>query len=245
MILGPDGGRLHKRHGAVAVAQFRDAGVVPEALVNYLALLGWSHPKGQELLGPADLVAAFGLDRVSGSAAAFDPAKLAHLNAHHLRTMGGGRLLKLASPFLAAAGLRVPDAGTAAGAWLERALAAVAGQMETLLDAPRALGIFFDPAAGPAPAEDRDVLAAFVREAASKDLAAPGEFRRAAAGVTAATGRKGRDLFHPIRIALTGREKGPELDRLVPLIEEGSRLAAPRPVPSCAERLRARLEAAP
>jgi glutamyl-tRNA synthetase len=76
LILGPDRAKLSKRHGAVAIEEFRDAGYLPEALVNYLALLGWAPEDGREVMDADELVAAFDLDRVTHAAAAFDHAKL-------------------------------------------------------------------------------------------------------------------------------------------------------------------------
>jgi len=256
MILGPDGARLHKRHGAVSVVQFREAGVAPEGLVNHLALLGWSHPDGREILAADEIVSAFSLDRVPGSAATFDPAKLAFLNAHHIRKMAPERLFTLSRRFLIPSFPAAAGAGEAAAAWWGRALSAVSGQMETLADAPKALALFFDPRGedgdetagggntegGVASASERHVLASFEVEASRRDLAAPGVFRECAAAVAAATGVKGRDLFHPLRLAFTGRERGPELDRLVPLIEEGSRLLPGLGVEACIDRARSRIQ---
>jgi len=248
MILGQDGSRLSKREGSGALGAFREAGYLPEAMANYLALLGWSHPEAREVLELSDLVASFSLHRVSRSAAAFDPAKLLFLNARHLRSATPDRLLALARPFLESAGLRPGGEGGGEAAWWARALALASGQMETLAGAPAAMRLFFDPAGGvdgmPAPrAEDPGeaaLMEAFESAAASVDLAAPGAFREWAKSAGAMSGRKGRALFHPLRVALTGAEQGPELDRLVPLLEEGSRLPlAPRVAP-CLERIAAR-----
>ena len=85
MILGPDGERLSKRHGAVSVMQYRDDGYLPEALVNYLARLGWSHGD-EEMFSREQLVEWFDLAHISRSPARFDPEKLAWLNAQHLKT---------------------------------------------------------------------------------------------------------------------------------------------------------------
>jgi glutamyl/glutaminyl-tRNA synthetase len=242
MIAGPDGARLHKRHGSISVAQFRDQGIVPEALVNYLALLGWSHPGGGEILSLDEMTRAFSLERVSRSAAAFDAVKLAFLNAHHIRTMPAGRLFALALPFLRAAGRAGGELGDEEASWWASALAIVSGQMQTLGDAPGAMAFLFEPGGAPPLAEgEADLLAAFEDLASRESLAISGVFRGCAVAAGKATGKKGRDLFHPLRLALTGREKGPELDRIVPLIEEGSRLGISPRVPRCVERVRSRL----
>jgi len=85
LILGPDRAKLSKRHGAVALEDFRDAGYLPEALVNYLALLGWAPDDGREVMDVDEIVAAFDLDRVTHAAAAFDHAKLDWMNGEWIR----------------------------------------------------------------------------------------------------------------------------------------------------------------
>ncbi|MEI8001851.1 MAG: glutamate--tRNA ligase [Actinomycetes bacterium] len=87
LILGPDRAKLSKRHGAVALEEFRDAGYLPEALVNYLSLLGWAPDDGREVLETTEIVAAFDLDRVTHAAAAFDHAKLDWMNGEWIRRL--------------------------------------------------------------------------------------------------------------------------------------------------------------
>jgi len=99
MILGADGERLSKRHGAVSVMQYRDDGYLPEALVNYLARLGWSHGD-EEMFSREQLISWFDLEHISQSPARFNPEKLAWLNAQYLKGAGDARLAALAGPFL-------------------------------------------------------------------------------------------------------------------------------------------------
>jgi glutamyl-tRNA synthetase len=99
MILGPDGEKLSKRHGAVSVMQYFDDGYLPEALVNYLARLGWSHGD-EEIFGRPQLVDWFDLAHISKSAARFDPQKLHWLNAHYIKQSDDERLAGLVRPFL-------------------------------------------------------------------------------------------------------------------------------------------------
>ncbi|MGH8599606.1 MAG: glutamate--tRNA ligase, partial [Burkholderiales bacterium] len=103
MILGADGERLSKRHGAVSVMQYHDEGFLPEALLNYLARLGWSHGD-DEIFSMGQMVEWFDLDHVSRSPARFDPEKLLWLNQHYLKALDDGRLAELAAPFFAARG---------------------------------------------------------------------------------------------------------------------------------------------
>jgi glutamyl-tRNA synthetase len=111
MILGADGERLSKRHGAVSVTQYRDDGYLPEAVLNYLARLGWSHGD-EEVFSMQQMVEWFDLEHISKSPARFNPEKLAWLNQQYLKTADDSRLAELARPFLAADGCdpsRGPD----------------------------------------------------------------------------------------------------------------------------------------
>jgi glutamyl-tRNA synthetase len=108
MILGADRARLSKRHGAASVQAFRDAGILPDAMVNYLARLGWAHGD-QEVFTRDELVALFDIKDVAPSAAIFDQAKLEWLSQHFMKTMPGGRLAELMAPFVRGAGLPVPE----------------------------------------------------------------------------------------------------------------------------------------
>src|SRR5881397_748551 len=108
LIMGKDHSRLSKRHGATSVQAFRDAGVPSDALVNYLARLGWSHGD-QEVFSRAELVELFDIKDVATSAAVFDAIKLEWLSQHYLKTMEGPKLAELAEPFVRAAGLAPPE----------------------------------------------------------------------------------------------------------------------------------------
>jgi len=108
LILGRDKSRLSKRHGATSVQAFRDAGIPAEALVNYLARLGWSHGD-QEVFSRGELVELFDIKNVATSAAVFDSTKLEWLSQHYLKTMPGPKLAELATPFVRAAQLTPPD----------------------------------------------------------------------------------------------------------------------------------------
>jgi glutamyl-tRNA synthetase len=105
LILGPDRQRLSKRHGATSVEAYRDEGVLPEALVNFLALLGWTPPGGKEILALDEMVQAFEIEAVSKSNAAFDTEKLAWMNREYLRHLPTERLLPLVEAELKSAGL--------------------------------------------------------------------------------------------------------------------------------------------
>jgi glutamyl-tRNA synthetase len=253
LILGPGGSPLSKREGAASVAWFRQQGYPPEALMNYLALLGWSPPGGQELLTPEELISAFDLDRVSKSPAIFDRQKLDALAARHMARLPQTRLAELALGSLAENGLLDPSLPPEAGDWVGKLAMLFADRLPRMSDLPKLVGFLFDfsperslqdPEVKSTLVESRSrrVIEALERRLGRRALSAP-LFQEIADEVRRETGTRGRDLYHPIRIALTGASSGPELVRLLPVIEEGSRLSLPRPIVSCAERARALLSA--
>lgn len=255
-ILGPDRARLSKRHGATSLQNFREMGILPEALRNYLALLGWSPRDGvTEILGPQELVAQFSLEGITKSPAVFDQEKLNWMNRHYLKESSPRRLALLAVPFLARAGYLADSRGGEAPevvlTWIERILEAVLKNVSTLAELPSAARLIFEydarTAVASGIAEDggaREVLKAFIPKVTALEEVTYAQFREAAKVTQKETGRKAKDLFHPIRVALTGADSGPELEKLVPLLGEGAKLDLARPVKSAAERLREFAEAA-
>jgi nondiscriminating glutamyl-tRNA synthetase len=254
-ILGSDKTRLSKRHGATSISTFREMGVLPEALTNYLALLGWGAEGGtRETFTMAELAAEFTLERVTPSPAIFDFNKLHWLNRHYLKLAEPTRVLALARPYFAAQHW-LPDAGSAepggaeVDAWLLQLLALFLPAVDQLDQLPeKARFIFaFDPAAAMANEENAVVLASAsagkVLEAFAAGIAAlPGPvtaeaFKAVMNEVKTTSGAKGKELFHPVRIALTGAHSGPEFDKLVPLIEAGSQLSLPAHILSARERV--------
>ena len=105
MILGSDGTKLSKRHGATSISYYREKGYLPWALVNYLALLGWSTPDSQQLFEREELIQKFSLERVGKSSAIFDPKKLEWMNGEYIRRSKPEQLVELLLPYLEKAGL--------------------------------------------------------------------------------------------------------------------------------------------
>ena len=258
LVMGSDHSPLSKRHGATSVAEFRAKGYLPEALVNYLALIGWS-PRGAGAAGPGDdntellpideLARRFSLERVGHSAGVFDEEKLAWVNRHYLKIADPIRIATLAVPFFAAAGVRLsPDARGLE--FLASAMSMATSSVDRLDQVPARLAFLFEYAPettlgdGQARREMReDGPRAVVRALAEALAAAPRldreRFRAVAGEVKARTGQKGKALFHPIRVALTGRAEGPELDLAIPAIDGGADLPAGAGIPrivGCRER---------
>jgi glutamyl-tRNA synthetase/nondiscriminating glutamyl-tRNA synthetase len=258
LVLGADHTPLSKRHGSTSVVEFRDRGYLPEALVNYLALLGWSPGADEELVGIAEMARRFDLAKVTHSAAVFDTDKLAWINRHYLQAAAPDRLAKDALPyFVRAELLRDIDASLAC---VEALLPVVRGSVDRLEEIPERLAgvLAWDAsraaamiAEEPDPTRAALAIQAFASEIAPVGALDKDRFRLAANRVRQQTGLKGRELFHPIRSALTAAASGPELDLVVPAIDRASGFPADAvvcPIASCAERARAvadRLASAP
>jgi nondiscriminating glutamyl-tRNA synthetase len=250
LVLGPDHAPLSKRHGATSVNEFRERGYLPEALVNYLALLGWSPGGGDEILPVAELARRFSLDQVGLSAGVFDPDKLAWVNRYYLKHAEPERVAAIAIPYFRDRGFIVANPGPQGVAYLAQIVEMAAGSIDTVAEMPARLTFLFefDPRVALERKDVQDVLEApgarAVVTALADELAAAGRltrerFREAAARVRQRTGAKGRHLFHPIRIALTGEAGGPELDLAVPAIDRGAELppeAGVAAVLGCRER---------
>jgi glutamyl-tRNA synthetase len=139
MILGQDGERLSKRHGAVSVMQYQEEGYLPEALVNYLARLGWSHGD-EEKFTREKLVEWFDLGHISKSPARFDPEKLTWLNAQYIKEADNVRLAELTMPFLVATGCDVT-----VGPRLEQVIALMKERVSTIKELAAAIVYFYCP----------------------------------------------------------------------------------------------------
>ena len=245
-ILGSDRGRLSKRHGATSLESFRKMGILPEALQNYLALLGWSPADGKtEILSPQELVEQFSLEHITKSPAVFDQEKLLWLNRHYMKECPPHRLAELAASFLIEAGYLDAHPDQDVLAWLERVLDAVLKNISSLNQLPDAVRIIFEYDAQKArqelevsaAASGCEVLNAFVPKVLAQSELSYERFRAITKEVQNETGKKGKDLFHPIRIAMTGAVSGPELEKLIPIFEAGSKLPLACHVKSVAERL--------
>jgi nondiscriminating glutamyl-tRNA synthetase len=241
LVLGPDHAPLSKRHGATSVREFREKGYLPEALVNYLALLGWSPGHNDELLPAEELARRFRLENVAHSAGVFDEDKLAWANRHYLKLCPPDRLAHLAQPHLRERGQIVGPLSEAASAWLQHVLPGMAASVDRLPQlADRLESVFRQPGA---PIENEaglpEVAAALAAELeGGLRLVDKDTFRALAGRVKDRTGLRGKGLFHPIRVILTGAAEGPELDLILPAIDRAADLldSGLAPVASCQAR---------
>ncbi|MGE5588456.1 MAG: glutamate--tRNA ligase [Clostridia bacterium] len=227
MILGPDRTKLSKRHGATSIEQYREDGYLPDALVNYLVLLGWAYDATQQIFSRDELVEKFTLEKVSKNPAVFDPDKLLWMNGYYLRATEVGTLAKLAVEYLARAGLTPAAPGGREMARIERIIGLLRERMHTLKDVV-ALGDFFFTQGVTYEAEAfekflaRDYVPETLREIRRR-LGSLREFTAAEVekvlrGYAAEVGRKAGDVIHPVRVAVTGRAASPGLFEVLELL---------------------------
>ncbi len=247
-ILGADRERLSKRHGATSLENLRELGVLPEALMNYLGLLGWAPTGGdREIFSKDELLKEFSLERVTASPAIFDFEKLYWLNRQFVKQAGTKRVTELSLPFFVKAGWMRQQPEPAVQAWFGNVVELLAPSVDRLEQLPeRAASIFaYDAKAALAAADNADVVAwektravidAFAERVPATPMTVEG-FKAIVNEVKAETGAKGKELYHPIRLVMTGSHSGPEFDKLIPILEEGSRLLLPRHVKSVRERV--------
>jgi glutamyl-tRNA synthetase len=246
MVMGRDNTRLSKRHGATAVDQFRKEGILSSALFNYLALLGWAPPEGREVLTREELLELFDLKKVSRSAAIFDYEKLHWINRQHIKKLAPGEKARIAFPYLRSAGLMPESMTEAHWAWLEKAVEILMEGMDRFSELPPRFSLLYE--FSPDSMDDearkilneekaRSVIALFHEKTSPLAEFSYADFVTITAEIKKTTGAKGKDLYHPLRVALTARASGLELDKFIPLVEEGARLEFPKRIKNCASRV--------
>lgn len=222
LIHGSDGGKLSKRHGATSIGEFRDAGYLSSAVVNYLALLSWSPGDEREKFSLEELVDAFDMRRVSKSPAIFDLDKLNWLNGLYIRELSLEELAEAVAPYLQEAGLEFEEGQR------EVVLAAIQTKLVVLEEAPVHAQIFADEPVLAAssflealdePGADT-VLALLAKEfeARQHEYFSEDEARtilKAVADACKERDIKGKAIYKPLRVALTARDQGPELVYLI------------------------------
>ena len=207
LILGPDRGKLSKRHGATSVSAYAEEGFLPEAMVNYLTLLGWSSPDAREIFDRAFAFEHFSLDRVNPAPAVFDRTKLEWMNGQYIHAMSAAELRPLVAKFFDAP-------------WLEEGIDVVKTSVHRLTELEPALRFVLEYSRADVDRDFATKLADDLRtNGAPRDA---DSYKALIERLKASTGLKGKTLFMPLRLALTGSDHGPELVRVIPLLEHAS-----------------------
>ena len=218
-ILNKEKKTLSKRNGALSIRRYREEGYIPDALINYLSLLSWSSKSGDDILNLERIINEFDFARMTTSSAVFDDDKLLWMNGQYIRSLSEERLLELSIPYLNSAGYPTKNR--------ERTIMvinAVKDNLSTLSELPEYASLFYEDEAVPTGKDERKILESkdsrkifnsFIAASGSYDNMGTDEFRAIMKEVQEATGSSGKNLWMPVRIALTGQSHGPELPRLV------------------------------
>ena len=228
LILDEDRKKLSKRKGATSCHEFKMEGYLPEALNNFVALLGWSHPEGKEVMAMSEMIDKFAVDRLHSAGAVFDAVKLKWMNSVHLREHSNEDIWKLIEPFLMREGLDLPHDPK----WRKQSVAVFKSSMETLVDAIELYRPLSDKSFVIHPEAEEalkwettpSVIEAWKKllQAESSDSINEARFGELQEMVKTQTGAKGKNLFMPLRVAVIGKPHGTDLKILVPLMGIGS-----------------------
>ncbi len=227
LILGPDKSKLSKRHGDTFIGEYRRKGYLPEAMFNFLTLLGWSPPGEEELFNRDELVAMFDINRVSKSAAVFDVDKLKWMNTHYIKNSSSERLLDLSKQYFIDAGWFNEEEIEENREWLLEAIELVKEKVSMLSEFPARLDILWgeevrldnEKARAELKGDHVPSLLERVKDELSnlEDFQA-GNIKKAIKSAGKAEGAKGKQLFMPVRVAISGQTHGPELDQIIKLL---------------------------
>ncbi|MGC9976639.1 MAG: glutamate--tRNA ligase [Syntrophales bacterium] len=225
LVLGKDRAKLGKRHGSITIREFRNRGILSEALLNYLSLLGGSVGEGKEVASLEEMINTFSLDKAGKSGAIFDEDKLKWLNAIYIRNCDIVKLTELLIPFIKEAGY---DVDLMNRGWLHQVVQATRDNLVTLADVGQYLDIFFDDKyriseeARAVLIEGGAVLKVLHEELGQSSVADGDLYDNLINSVRRRTSLKAKDIFLPIRAALTGRTSGPELGKIFVILGKES-----------------------
>jgi nondiscriminating glutamyl-tRNA synthetase len=226
--LGEDRQKLSKRHGATSCNEFKNKGYLSEALLNFIALLGWSSPKGDEILSVEELIKQFDLDRMVPSSAIFDQKKFNWVNSTHLRALPPKELWERLLVYLEANNVEYHKDTE----WQQLAVETLKSSMETFMDGVELFKLlddaFFDLTQEGLETiqwkEAKPVIEAWIEvlKTHPHDTITEAEFGDIQNKVKEKSGQKGKFLFMPMRVCVIGKPHGTELKLLVPLISKAS-----------------------
>lgn len=223
LTMGPGGEPLSKRLGAMSLGEYKKLGYLPQALSNYMALLGWSSGDDQELFSARELESRFTLERVSRSAAIFDIKKLNWMNGEHIRMLSDDDYVKAGIQYILQEKIVAKELHRKRPEWYERVLLALKDNIQCFQDLEDRLKLFSDEFEY----ENADILKTESAHIVLKELQSllhdvetidSDVYDKLLKDVKKNTKVKGKDLFLPLRIAFTGREHGPELKRFIVLL---------------------------
>lgn len=227
LILGKDRSKMSKRHGSTSIEAYQNQGYLPEALVNFLVLLGWSPEGEQEIFTLDELVQQFSLDRVAKNPAVFDVDKLNWINGNYIRQSPVERITDLAIPFLRDAGYITGDITPEVYEWIKLVVLSVQEHLAYVAQITDHVRLYFDDnirmenEEAAAVLQDEDiptVMREFRRKISESEELTPESTKAILKSLTKELKLPGKKVYMPIRVALTGQSHGPELFYIIPIL---------------------------
>ncbi len=227
LILGSDRSKMSKRHGATSVVQYKEEGYLPEAVVNFLALLGWSPVGEEEVFSLEETAEQFSLARVAKNPAVFDMDKLRWLNGVYIRNCPLPRLAEMALPYMQKGGYISSEPTQDELAWLSLVVTALQEKLTTVGDIIGFMPLFTGDDVVIDGEEQLELLkedtflpmiTAFCENLSALEDLNPVAVKTLLKGLTKELGLKGKQVYMPLRVALTGQKHGPELDYLISIL---------------------------
>lgn len=226
-VLNKSGKKLSKREGDVSVEDFKRSGYLSDGLVNYLALVGWSPDDNQEIMILDEMVEKFSFDRVSKSGGIFDREKLNWVNSHYIKELTDQELFDLAVPFIVDAEVLDKSFIDSHKNWVMILLNTVKDSLDTLKEVPEKIKFILDPMPENLNDEEKEILKgetvpqlvdAIIEKLEGMESLSFDDAKTFMKEIQKETGIKGKNLFMPTRIAITGVEHGPELQNILYLL---------------------------
>ena len=227
LILGKDRTKMSKRHGSTWVEQYKEQGYLKEGLINFLALLGWSPPEDKEIFDMEYLIKNFSLDRVSKNPAIFDIDKLNYINSQHIKLKSLDELTQMCIPYFVDAGYIKEDEAQSKFEWLKKIVKSVYEGLDYLSQIKDRVDIFFNNEVKIEEDEAKEVLKwehvkdlinVFENKITQLNDLSPEAIKLLFKEIQKETGYKGKNLFMPIRVVLTGKTHGPELVEIIEIV---------------------------
>ena len=227
LILGKDHTKMSKRHGATSVVQYKEEGYLPEAVVNFLALLGWAPEGEEEIFSLERLIAEFSLERVAKNPAVFDLDKLRWINGMYIRNITIEKLVELALPFLQKAGYVSETLSSEEKKWVEQVMTALQERLSTIKEVAEQVKILLgeevtienEEAAAVLKEETAPlVISTFREKLLALEEITPETVKALLKALTKELKLGGKFVYMPIRVALTGQMHGPDLNLVIAIL---------------------------
>jgi len=227
VILNKDKKKLSKRQGDVAVEDFKKKGYLAEALINYVALVGWSPEDNQEIFSMEELIEKFSFERVSKSGGVFDLDKLNWVNNHYIKEADLDRIVDGCMPFVVEAGLFTAEELEAKREWFAGIVDLMRERFNRLMDVTDHMALFMAEDVTPENDEAKEMvemdhvpemLSVFASKVDALETLDSASLKAALKEVQKETGNKGKNLFMPTRIAITGQLHGPDLNQMMTIL---------------------------